>query len=418
MPGVDSIVRTKIVPPHRRVGLLRRQRLVDFLHENVNRKLILISAWPGYGKTSLLLDFLQDTELKTCWYSMDPSDVDPWVFVSHLVASVQQAFPELSPASLLPGAPDLQDPLGPQRILQQMVNQVQEKVVEYFAILIDDFQYTDPSESTQSLMTWFLDHMPDNCAVVLATRTMPVLPYLKLTARQEIAGLGSQDLAFTADEIRAYLTLNHNLDLPLAEAERLAAESEGWITAILLGTHTLWKGLLRTMVAARGKAAQVFDYLAQEVFDNQPEGVRRFLRATSILNVMRPSFCDDLLGSDDSAELLEELERRNLFVSRLSEQEKSYRYHALFQDFLQRQFAEDAQPEKRRLQQSAGRLSEQEGDAEGALSYYLAAGDREEAARLVKVRMEDAYQSGRLVTIGSWLDALGPDIVGSDAELA
>jgi len=418
MAALDSVVKTKIVPPHRRVGLLRRQRLVDFLHENVNRKLILVSAGPGYGKTSLLLDFLQDTELTACWYSMDPFDVDPWVFVSHLVASVQQAFPELSHGRLMPAAPDLQDQLGPQRVLQELVNEVQEKVVEYFVILIDDFQFTDPSPSTQSLMTWFLDHMPDNCAVVLATRTMPALPYLKLTARQEIAGLGSLDLAFTADEIRAYLTLNHNLDLPQHEAERLAAESEGWITAILLGTHTLWKGLLRTMVAARGKDAQVFDYLAQEVFDNQPEGLRRFLKATSVLSVMRPAFCDALLGSNDAAELLDELERRNLFVTRLSEQEKSYRYHALFQDFLQRQFPQEGQEEKRQLQRSAGMLSEREGDDEGALGFYLAAEDREEAARLVKMAMEAAYQSGRLVIVGSWLDALGPGLVGSDAELA
>ena len=416
--ALAHVLRTKIVPPQRRVGLLRRPRLVDFLHENIHRKLILISAGPGYGKTSLLVDFLQDTELATCWYSMDPSDADPWVFVSHLAASITQAFPQLAQGPLGPIGSALPADTSPQQMLQQLVNQVQERVVEYFVILVDDFQYTDDSESIRSLTTWFLEHMPDNCAVVLATRSMPVLPYLKLAARQEIAGLGSLDLAFTADEIRAYLKLNHDLDLPEEEAERLADESEGWITAILLGTHTLWKGLLRTIVAAKGKDGQVFDYLAQEVFDNQPEVVRRFLKATSLLSVMRPSFCDALLGSNDSAELLDELERRNLFVIRISEHEKAYRYHALFQDFLQRQFPPDGQEEKRQLQRSAGKLTERDGDAEGALGFYLAAQDREEAARLVKATVEDAYQSGRLVTIGSWLDALGSDLVGSDAELA
>src|SRR3972149_7217756 len=91
---VDHVVRTKIVPPRRRVGLLHRPRLVDFLHENLNRKVLLISAAPGYGKTTLLVDFLQEAELRFTWYSMDASDADPWTFVSHLAASVIQAFPE------------------------------------------------------------------------------------------------------------------------------------------------------------------------------------------------------------------------------------------------------------------------------------------------------------------------------------
>src|SRR3990172_715285 len=97
---MEPVVRTKIVPPQRRVGLLRRPRLVDFLHDNIHRKLILISAGPGYGKTSLLVDFLQDTELTTSWYSMDPAGADPWVFVSHLVGSIAQAFPTLELGSL------------------------------------------------------------------------------------------------------------------------------------------------------------------------------------------------------------------------------------------------------------------------------------------------------------------------------
>jgi ATP/maltotriose-dependent transcriptional regulator MalT len=259
-------------------------------------------------------------------------------------------------------------------------------------------------------MNWFLDHMPDNCTVILATRTMPELPYLRLTARQEIAGLGSLDLAFSGEEVRAYLQLNHNLDLPAEEADRLASETEGWITAILLGTHTLWKGLLRTMVAARGRDAQVFDYLAQEVFDNQPERVRRFLKSTSLLSVLRASFCDRLLGAKDSAALLDELERRNLFVTRLSLPEKTYRYHALFQDFLLRQFPEDHPEERTKLLQKAARLSEKEGDIEGAIDYFLAAEDKRSATRLIKSQIEDVYQSGRLVTAAAWLDSIASEV--------
>jgi ATP/maltotriose-dependent transcriptional regulator MalT len=417
MTGMHHIVRTRIVPPRRRAGLLRRARLLDFLHENINRKVVLISAAPGYGKTSLLVDFQQDTELTTTWYSMDASDSDPWTFVTHLVASIAEAFPALRPefARLAPADP----PTGmtPQLVLQALVNEVQSKIPEYFAILIDDFQFSDPSPSIHALMAWFLDHMPENCSLVLASRSMPDLPYLKLAARQEIAAVGSQELGFTAEEIQAYLALNHNLDIPIREAERLTAESEGWITGILLGTHTLWKGLLRSLAAAKGKGEFVFDYLAQEVFDGQPESSRRFLQSTSILDVLRPEFCDALLGISDSESLLEKLEGANLFIARLSGEEKVYRVHALFQEFLRRQFEPDGHDEERRLHRTAAGLYEREGEVEVALEHYLRAGAADEAVRLLKLVMEPAHYAGRQETLARWLEALGPRTVDADPEL-
>jgi len=411
---MKHVVRTKIVPPRRRVGLLRRPRLLDFLHENVNRKLLLVSAGAGYGKTSLLIDFQQDTELTTTWYSMDASDADPWTFATHLVASLGEAFPPLAPDldGLIPG--ETSGAVEPQVVLQQLVNLVQAKVPEYFVILIDDFQYADPSPAIQELVTWFLDHMPDNCSMILASRSVPDLPYLKLAARQEIAGLGGQELAFAPEEIRDYLALNHNLDLPLEEAQRLFEESEGWITGILLGTHTLWKGLLRSLAAARGKEENVFDYLAQEVYDGQPEATRRFLRATSILKALHPDLCNGLLGIADAADLLEKLETANLFVTRLSGPEKVYRYHALFQEFLQRQFGPADEDEKSGFHRAAAGLLEREGDLEESLEHYLAGGAADEARRVLKQVMEPAYQAGRHETLGQWLAAVG---VEGDPEL-
>lgn len=417
MSGMKHVVRTKIVPPRRRVGLLRRPRLLDFLHENINRKLLLISAAAGYGKTSLLIDFQQDTELTTTWYSMDASDADPWTFATHLVASLGEAFPPLLPdfEGLIPGEPS--GAVAPQMVLQQLVNLVQTKVPEYFVILIDDFQHADPSPAIQDQVTWFLDHMPDNCSMILASRSVPDLPYLKLAARQEIAGLGGQELAFTAEEIRDYLALNHNLELPLEEAQRLFEESEGWITGILLGTHTLWKGLLRSLAAARGREENVFDYLAQEVYDGQPEATRRFLRATSILKALRPDLCNDLVGIADAADLLERLEGANMFVTRLSGPENVYRYHALFQEFLQRQFGPGDEDEKSRLHRAAACLLEREGDLEESLEHYLAGGTADDARRVLKQVMEPAHQAGRHETLVRWLASVGPRTVDADPDL-
>jgi ATP/maltotriose-dependent transcriptional regulator MalT/two-component SAPR family response regulator len=405
MPDFDRVVRSKIVPPTRRVGLLRRPRLIDFLHERVNRKLLLISAAAGYGKTSLLTDFQQDTELPTCWYAMDGADSDPRTFIAHLAASVQERFPRVQFSE---GGES-----GAQASMQALVNQIQSEIRDYFIILIDDFQYADPSDGVAELMNWFLDHQPDNCCLVLASRTIPDLPYLRLAAKQEVAGLGSDDLAFTAQEIQDYLELNHNLRIPSKEAEQLAEQTEGWITGILLSTHTLWKGLLRSMT---GSAEQIFKYLAEEVLAGQPEELQSFLRSTSILKFMRPAFCDELLGINNSDNMLDDLEKSNLFTTRLSGEQKVYRYHSLFQEFLVGQFVPDQLDRKRELHQRAGQLLERDGRAEQSIEHYLQAKARQDALRVIISVMEPAYQSGRLVTLKRWFDALAPGVLEADPQ--
>ena len=413
----DRVVRTKIVPPKRRSGLLHRPRLVDFLHEHLNKKLILISAAPGYGKTSLLVDFLQDTELPACWYALDASDDDPCTFLEHLVVSVTEKFPQLNTGALSSLSVKQFAGYSAQTVLRVLVNEIQDKIPDYFVIVLDDYQHADGSPQIRELLTWFLDHQPDNCCIILSTRNMPELPFFKIIARQEIAGLGSDDLAFTPEEIQAYLSQNHNLSIPLEEAKQLAIESEGWITGILLSTHTLWKGLLRSMIAAKGKDAQVFGYLAKEVFAQQTDETQRFLKASSILKVMRPTFCDAMLGIRNSAELLEWLENANLFVTRVPSPETAYRYHALFQEFLLAQFEGVSFSERQVLHCSAAELFEQEEAWEEALNHYLAANANPGAIRVLHRIIEPTFGAGRLVTLARWIDSLDQEARASDALL-
>lgn len=417
MADFDRVVRTKIMPPKRRSGLLHRPRLVDFLHEHLNKKLILISAAPGYGKTSLLVDFLQDTELPVCWYALDASDDDPWTFLEHLVVSVTEKFHQLNAGALTSFSGNQFAGHSAQTVLRVLVNEIQEKIPDYFVIVLDDYQYADGSPQIREMLTWFLDHQPDNCCLILSTRNLPELPVFKVIARQEIAGLGSDDLAFTPEEIQAYLSQIHKLSIPLEDAKQLAIESEGWITGILLSTHTLWKGLLRSLIAAKGKDAQVFGYLAQEVFAQQPDEIQRFLKASSILKVMRPAFCDAMLGIQNSADHLEWLEDANLFVTRVQSPETAYRYHALFQEFLLTQFEGDSLSEKQVLHSSAARLFEQEEAWEEALNHYLAAKANPGAIRVLHRIIEPTIGAGRLVTLARWIDSLDQDALDSDAPL-
>ncbi|MFQ5921835.1 MAG: tetratricopeptide repeat protein [Anaerolineales bacterium] len=417
MIDIGNVVHTKIVPPQRRVGLLRRPRLVDFIHENLIRKVVLISAAPGYGKTSLLIDFLQDTDISTCWYSLDEADADPWSFVAHFVGSLTNTFPQLEGGSLASVSGDGLEAQDALAVLGLLVNEIQANITEFFSVIIDDYQYAEGSLGVRELLNWFMDHQPDNCCLILASRSMPDLPYLKLTARQEIAGLGSEDLAFTAEEIQTYLLENHDLDLSEGDARQLRQQTEGWITAVLLSTHTLGRGLLGSLTPPGGGETQVFEYLAQEVFEHQPPSVRRFLKSTGILRVMHPEFCDALLEIDNSLQLLEDLERDNLFVIRLSGSEPTFRYHALFHELLQGQFEPDALAEKRVLHRQAARLYLEEGAGEEALEHFVKAEAWPEAIDALHDVMESVYRSGRLVNLAEWIDTIDPQALAGDAPL-
>jgi ATP/maltotriose-dependent transcriptional regulator MalT len=203
----------------------------------------------------------------------------------------------------------------------------------------------------------------------------------------------------------------------MEEARQLARETEGWITGILLGTHTLWKGLIRSITAAKARDEQVFDYMAQEIFNQQPDEIKRFLKGTSILNVMTPTICDRLLGIPNSDQLLDTLEQDNLFVLRLSGDERTYRYHALFQDFLRGQFDTDGLEEMAALHRKAGKLRLEEDRWEAALEHFIASGSDEDAIEVIKGQMEAIYRQGRLATLKRWLDAIAPSKLSEDPIL-
>jgi LuxR family maltose regulon positive regulatory protein len=401
-----SIIKTKLLVPRRRPDLLHRSRLVDFIHEHIDRKLILISAAAGYGKTSLLTDYAHDTDLPVCWYSLDEWDRDPRVFLEYLVASIRDRFPHFGERTL--GA--LQAGMrveGTRSIVGTMVNEIYEVIPEYFVLVIDDFHLISDGEEVGSLFSPLLRHLPENCHIILASRTTtPELPIVELMARQELAGLGNEDLRFTTVEIQELLKQNHNLDLPAEEAGRLAQQSEGWITAILLTTHTLWKGLLRTMARTQGDDSQIFAYLAREVLEQQTEEVQDFLKGSSVLQRMNPALCNNLLGIDNSREMLTLLEDKNLFIARLEGDGGDwFRYHQLFQEFLSAKLREEGDSYVS-LHLQAGEILERQQSWDEAIRHYLHADAYERAARLVEAIASPTFRSGRWGSLLFWIQSL------------
>lgn len=399
---------TKVLLPQLPRGLLRRPRLVEFLHASVDYKLILLSAAAGYGKTTLLADFAHDTDLPVCWYALASSDNDPRVFVEHLIASIAHRFPDFGEQSRTVLRNTTQfDEEGMYPLVTAIVNEMYQAIPEYFIAVLDDYHLVETSSAVNDFLNALLAHIPENCHLIIASRTVPGgLSLVRLTARQQMIGLGTQDMRFTGDEIRALVKQNYDLDLPIEIAEQLAQHSDGWITGIILTAQTAWKQLLAGVVETTGTGGQVYDYLTSEVFAMQQPDVQEFLLASSILNELSPTLCDALLDIHNSEEMLDLLVDRNLFIVRLEGRERQYRYHHLFQEFLQTRLWSSDPSRFIELHRRAGQLLEEQQAWEEAITHYLKVQDWTNAGRVIETVAAEMYQSGRWTTLLSWIDAL------------
>jgi hypothetical protein len=184
MPETPTVMITKVLLPRKQPGLLHRQRLVDFIHEHIDRKLVLVSASAGYGKTSLLVDFAHDTDLPVCWYSVDKADRDPRVFLEYLMASIRQQFPDFGPRteSALTTMAKTNGQL--KTLISTLVNDIHD-VPDYFALIIDDYHFVDESQEVNPLVDDLLRYLPENCHLVISSRTLPHLIFSRLIAHQE-----------------------------------------------------------------------------------------------------------------------------------------------------------------------------------------------------------------------------------------
>lgn len=402
MPGIV----TKILLPQRRPDVLRRPRLMEFLHQHIDHRLLLVSAPAGYGKTTLLIDFAHDLSFPACWYSLDDSDGDPRVFFQYLIATIQQRFPEFGhqAQSLLRAIGDVGKEM--KSIVGVIVNEIQSTIPQYFAVVLDDYHCVDDSDDVNEAIDLLLYYLPEHCHIILATRTLPRLTLSRLAAHRQVAGLGMRDLMFTAQEIRELMSKNFKLILPENRAEEMAVESEGWITGILLTTHTLWQGLFETIVRARKSGGEIFDYLAMEVYQQQSEEVQRFLLSTSILPRLNHGQCDELLGIANSREILAYLEDINLFIVRLDEEGEWYRYHNLFQEFLEAKLKTEFPAQFHEQNLRAARLAESARDWNQAINHYLKIADYRQVVRIIDAVAERMLNAGQWRTVARWIDML------------
>ena len=328
----DQLLATKLYAPSTRAGLTARPRLTGRLDEGTKAKLTLVVAPAGFGKSTLLGEWVLQSDLPVGWLSLDEGDDDPARFLRYVIAAIQTVEPEIGGDALsLLRSP--QPP--PTRVVSTMLVNGLAAVPHDLALILDDYHAIE-SEDVHATLAFLLEHLPPQMHLVIASRTDPPLPLTRLLASGQLTKLAASDLRFTSEEAATFLRGTTAIELSAEETSALEEKTEGWIAGLQLAALSLRgqedvSGFIATFA---GTNRQVFDYLAEEVLDRQPKAVREFLLETSILDRLTSSLCGAVTGRGDAQTTLEKLEGANLLFVPLDDQRRWYRYHHLFSDFL------------------------------------------------------------------------------------
>jgi LuxR family transcriptional regulator, maltose regulon positive regulatory protein len=399
--------------PRAHPNLVPRPRLGELLAEGINRKLTLISAPAGFGKTTLLSEWRMlhlGAERPLAWVSLEEPDNDPTRFLSYLVAALQTIEADIGEAVLN----SLRSPQPPpiESVLTALINEIA-SIPEEFALILDDY-HVIANEAVHDAISFLVDHLPPQAHLVIASRTDPPLPLARLRARGQMTEIRADDLRFTPEETDAFLQGVMGLELPEGSVAVLEERTEGWIAGLQLAALSMRgrEDVSGFIAALKGSSRYVLDYLAEEVLQHQPDDVRAFLLQTSILDRLSGPLCDAVTDRADGQEMLERLERANLFTVPLDEERRWYRYHHLFSEFLSNRLHQTQPDQESELHRRASSWYEHNGLVHEAVDHALAA-NLETTARLIEENFRDILAHGEVALLLSWMELLPEELLRS-----
>lgn len=419
MPVLD----TKLRVPEPRRDLVARPRLWQRLEsaERGSTRLLLVSAPAGFGKTTVLSQWFASTgeaaqPRGVAWVSLDGADNDLRRFLGHVIAAFQTTNPDIGQEAQ--AIVDAANNVPADTVLTSLINDL-DTVAEATVLALDDYhEITAPP--VHEVLGFLLDYLPQHVRVAITTRSDPPLPLARLRSTGRLVELRAADLRFTPDEAGILLNDVMGLDLASDDINVLEERTEGWAAGLQLAALSM-RG--RDDVAAfvdafAGSHRFILDYLVEEVLNRQTEDVRRFLRDTSVLSEMNAPLCTALTGRTDAHELLERLERDNLFVVPLDDQRTSYRYHHLFADALRARLHARHPERVTELHRAASRWHAEHGSLADAVTHAAAGGDVERTADLVELALPDLRKKRHDDTIREWLHSIPDDVIRRRALLA
>jgi ATP/maltotriose-dependent transcriptional regulator MalT len=403
------ILATKLYIPPPRPNLISRSRLLERLNEGMYRKLILIAAPAGFGKTTLVSEWVEGIERPIAWLSLDEGENDPARFLAYLVAALQTIAANLGEGVL--SALQSSQPLPTEAILTSLLNELT-MLPDNFVLVLDDYHVIDAKPVDQAL-TYLVEHLPPQMHLVIATREDPQLPLARLRARGHLTELRAADLRFTASEAAAFLNQVMGLNLEAQDIAALEDRTEGWIAGLQLAALSMQghQDVPSFIRAFAGDNRYIVDYLVEEVLQRQPAPVRNFLLQTSILDRLSGPLCDAVTGQEEGNARLEALERGNFFVVPLDDKRHWYRYHHLFAEVLSAHLLAEQPDQVATLHRRASEWYERHGSAADAIRHALAAEDFARAADLVELAVPAMLRSRQEATLLGWLKALPDELV-------
>ena len=400
-----ELLTAKLFFPPLPSSLLPRPQLIQRLNEAMARKLMLLSAPAGYGKTTLLRAWAAQAAQPVAWLSLSQTENDPTSFWTYVMAACHTICPEIDPHIFkqlrFPGAPPLE------ALLTSFINLLAQ-VSQPFTLVLDDYHLITEAVIHRTLRL-LLDQQPQQLHLVLSSRVDPPLALATRRARGELAELRISALRFTAEEVAHWLTQVQHLPLSAPQITVLTERTEGWIAALRLAALTLQESanVAEHLAQFTGSHRYIIDYLLEEVLARQSEQVRIFLLSTACLDRFSGSLCDSLTGRSDGQVMLETLERANLFLIPLDEQRHWYRYHHLFAEALRTRALRELGSEQRdRIYRQACAWYEQQGLLHEAIEAALATCDYDIAVRLGQMITPSLLLSGQHYTIDRWLAQL------------
>jgi LuxR family transcriptional regulator, maltose regulon positive regulatory protein len=410
-----ALLETKLYIPRSRRELVLRPRLSERLDRGTASKLVLVSAPAGFGKTTLLTEWLATRpaalaeERLAAWLSLDPGDNDPASFWAYVIAALRTVAPGVGESAL--ALLDAPQPPPIQTALTTLLNDLG-TVAGEIVLVLDDYHVID-ARDVQDGMAFLLDHLPPRLHVVIASRADPALPLARMRARGELAEIRAAELRFTAAEAAAYLNEVMGLQLTVQDVTALEGRTEGWIAALQLAALSMQgrDDVAGFIASFAGDDRYVVDYLAEEVLARQSDRVQAFLLQTSILDRLSGPLCDAVTGQGDGKGMLEALDRKNLFLVSLDDRRRWYRYHHLFADVLQARLQDEQPGQVPDLHRRASEWCEQNGERPAAIGHALAAGDFEQAAGLVELAIPAMRRTRQEAQLRGWFEVLPHEVV-------
>jgi LuxR family transcriptional regulator, maltose regulon positive regulatory protein len=437
-----SILVTKLFIPQPHPELVSRPRLIEQLNRGLHSKLTLISAPAGFGKTTLVSDWIANIQLdgkkrsqsvnrtsgnknRVAWLSLDEGDNDLNSFLIYFIAAMQTVEPDigLEPLAALQSS----GAANSEAVLMAFLNEIA-SLTQPLVLILDDYHLIE-NQSIDKALTFLLDHLPATLHLVITTRIDPALPLARLRGRGQLTELRVAELRFTHDEATMFLNQMMRLELSAENIVALGSRTEGWITGLQLAALSLQERdaehVTSFIQSFTGIHHHILDYLVEEVLQQQPPRLHSFLLQTSILTRLTGSLCEavcdfenDSSNQSDGHTILQQLAKSNLFIVPLDDERRWYRYHHLFADLLRYRLQREPANTIPELHRRASKWHEEHGFIDRAIRHAITADDLEQAARLVDEHSHPANERGEVSIVRGWFELLPDEMVRSDPSLS